>query len=77
MSCRYLVIESRLNGWNNTQPVARFSSIRSLAKGKDFEDVLRGDSSLGKCMQDLGIDAVPSPKIKSPGSSPVGTGTFI
>ena len=63
-----MVIKKRLNGEDGKQPVAKYSSIKSLANGKDFEDLLRGDSSLGKCMQDLGTDALPSPVHQMPNS---------
>ncbi len=68
-----MVITDRLNGKGGKYPVAKYSSIKSLGKYINFEDVLRGDSSLGKCISDQGEDVVPSPNNKSPLGSPVGT----
>ncbi len=67
-----MVIKDRLNGVDGKEPVAIYSSIKSLglkeeAVGEEFNGILRGSSSLGKCINDQGIDAVPSPRTLSPG----------
>lgn len=77
----YLLSADRLNGddgsLNNLATVQQ-TSIREIGRDSPlpFSQVIRGPTSLGGFLEDLGVPSVPSPAIPGPGTDPYFSGGY-
>lgn len=77
----YLLSTDRLNGTDsslNGIPTIQMTSIRELGRDSSlpFSQLLRGPTSLGGFLEDVGVPSVPSPSAPSPGSEPYFSGGY-
>lgn len=77
----YLLSADRLNGTDdslNSLAVVQLTSIREIGRDSPipFSQVLRGPTSLGGLLEELGVASLPSPSDPSPGSDPYFSGGY-
>lgn len=77
----YLLSADRLNGTDdslNSLAVVQLTSIREIGRDSPipFSQLLRGPTSFGGLLEELGVPAVPSPSDPAPGSDPYFSGGY-